>query len=693
MAPPPPPNDVPFDFYILVAAMLISATVLLIAAFYIRHQKASRATKPFQATLILCAVWSFLAAMILVVQDQGLKISLLQVECLVIIFIPVALLVTILAYLGRTSMLRPRYYALLLVTPLISVVMLLTNDYHDLFFSTYEFSSQNDMVTLVSNPGPYFSVHILYLYALVLLTMALLVHHMFTMEGSYRKRDILILTGIALPFLGDMVSILGASPGPGLSWAPVLFMTMGIMLLFALYKYHAFDLMPLARGLVWKNTPDPLFILDGRGQIVDVNGAACKLVGRSPEDVVGTTMADATSFETLLWDQFKGPISTAMEISVNKDGVRKDFEIINTSIVGRGERSLGTLVLFRDITLQKALQEETRQSELKYRLLLENTPFPIAVATVRDGSILFINGNMEKLLKGSRADILDKNVGTFFAAKDDISTLMAELNDEKWIDNYETPMLDARGERFWAYLSATPIILNNEPMMIMAISDISDRKMAEALKTANKKLNLLYGITRHDLLNKFTAISGYLSLLEQTEDRATHHQIIAKIDKSAQAAQELIRFTHDYEDLGVTAPVWQSVSEVIRRAGSRLDLTGVDMSENVGPLKVYADSMLDKVFYNLMENSLRHGERVTALRIHTEDLPDSSMNIVYEDDGAGIVNEDKKFLFQQGRGKHTGQGMFLTREILHITGLTITEDGEPGKGVRFRIHVPRDMRG
>jgi signal transduction histidine kinase len=65
--------------------------------------------------------------------------------------------------------------------------------------------------------------------------------------------------------------------------------------------------------------------------------------------------------------------------------------------------------------------------------------------------------------------------------------------------------------------------------------------------------------------------------------------------------------------------------------------------------------------------------------------------ITYEDDGAGIPAQDKENIFRRGFGKHTGLGLFLSREILAITGITIRENGEPGKGVRFEILVPRDM--
>jgi signal transduction histidine kinase len=77
-----------------------------------------------------------------------------------------------------------------------------------------------------------------------------------------------------------------------------------------------------------------------------------------------------------------------------------------------------------------------------------------------------------------------------------------------------------------------------------------------------------------------------------------------------------------------------------------------------------------------------------TIQISSQEI-DTGLLIVCEDDGVGISAEDKKKLFTRGFGKNTGLGLFLSREILAITGITITENGIPGKGARFEIAVPK----
>ena len=104
--------------------------------------------------------------------------------------------------------------------------------------------------------------------------------------------------------------------------------------------------------------------------------------------------------------------------------------------------------------------------------------------------------------------------------------------------------------------------------------------------------------------------------------------------------------------------------------------------------EVFADPLIVKVFYNLMDNAVRYGGKITTIRFSVEDAGDEHL-IVCEDDGDGVVAEEKEKIFERGFGKNTGLGLALSREILAITGITIKETGEPGKGARFEMTVPK----
>ena len=198
---------------------------------------------------------------------------------------------------------------------------------------------------------------------------------------------------------------------------------------------------------------------------------------------------------------------------------------------------------------------------------------------------------------------------------------------------------------------------------------------------------MLSSITRHDILNQITGLRTFLELSREDLKGTRFEEFIEKEDQAAEAIQRQIEFTRYYQDIGVNAPDWQDMETAIREASSQLSLETLDLQVAVGGTVVFADPLIVKVFFNLMENSLRHGGRVTRLSFSSRETK-AGLVITYRDDGAGISAEDKEKLFRKGFGKHTGLGLFLSREILAITGIAIIENGEPGKGVQFEITVP-----
>jgi len=163
---------------------------------------------------------------------------------------------------------------------------------------------------------------------------------------------------------------------------------------------------------------------------------------------------------------------------------------------------------------------------------------------------------------------------------------------------------------------------------------------------------------------------------------------ITKEKEAADSIQWQIEFTSNYQDIGAQAPRWYLLPRIIDFVVTQLKPSGVEVTIGVPKVEIFADPLIEKVFYNLMENSLRHGGHVTIMEFSMKET-ESELIIMYCDNGVGISDDDKEKLFRKGFGKHTGLGLFLCREILSITNITIKETGKPGEGVRFEIAVPK----
>jgi signal transduction histidine kinase len=218
------------------------------------------------------------------------------------------------------------------------------------------------------------------------------------------------------------------------------------------------------------------------------------------------------------------------------------------------------------------------------------------------------------------------------------------------------------------------------------------RRSEDALKAANKKLKILSGITRHDIKNQLMALKGYLELIQDSQnDPVRIAEFIETEQKIADIIEHQINFTKDYEDMGVQAPEWQNVADLIRIASGELPLGEVSVDVERDDILVFADPLLAKVFYNLIDNALKHaGDQLTTIVFDAQEQ-DSILLMTFRDDGAGISPDVKPRLFSKGAGKNSGLGLFLAREILSLTGMTIEESGIGGRGAKFEIRVPPGM--
>jgi PAS domain S-box-containing protein len=259
------------------------------------------------------------------------------------------------------------------------------------------------------------------------------------------------------------------------------------------------------------------------------------------------------------------------------------------------------------------------------------------------------------------------------------STLQAEVylpdtvHGPMHLSSVASPLFDAKGRVIGA---------------IESIRDISSRKRVEqALLKTNEKLNLLSSITRHDIRNRITVLFGILPIVKRMSSSPEMAELIDLLEKAAYAIRDQIEFTRDYQDMGVHAPEWRDAGELLDHISHQGLLSAVRLENELHGLMIYADPLLERVFYNLVDNAIRHGGDITL--IAASYVPNQGgIVVIFEDNGAGIPDELKTKVFERGYGKNTGLGLFLVREILSITGISIVERGIFGSGARFEILVP-----
>jgi len=346
--------------------------------------------------------------------------------------------------------------------------------------------------------------------------------------------------------------------------------------------------------------------------------------------------------------------------------------------------------VIEDITEQKKAEKAFRESEKKYRDLLEKLPEQVIVH--RGGHILYANPATFRTLGYNPEEVINRHVLEFIPPEyhpQVVETIRKRATGQP-PEHYDIEVIGKDGSRRTVRVSGRPITFEGEPATLIVLFDITERKRAEeALRQANHKIALLNTITRHDINNHLLVLSGLLDLLQDEDHPADREAYLEKARIAVARILATIRFTRDYEQIGGSEPQWQDCHALV--GAVRNDFVSPNfavVNDIPRGLDIFSDHMISRVFANLVDNAIRHGEGVRSVRFFAGREEDRLV-IFCEDDGAGIPEGEKEKIFERGYGKNSGFGLFLAREILGMTGMTIREDGVPGKGARFVITVPK----
>lgn len=268
--------------------------------------------------------------------------------------------------------------------------------------------------------------------------------------------------------------------------------------------------------------------------------------------------------------------------------------------------------------------------------------------------------------------------------------MRGRLLREGLIANEQVEMKRSSGDPFWARVSEIGVSGEEGGLKYIdgILEDITEIKNAEeGLKNARMTLKFLNSVTLKEIRNELFILSGYLDLLSDSPDEQTK-RFVSRLVRSAANIGVNLDFGSRYQNVGGASPVWLSLREAFLFAISHHDLEGIDVRVDLGSYAIWADPHIELVFSLLLENSLVSGGGVHTLSIGAE-VHDKVLRVTYSDDSSGIPEESKQAIFEPDYNPGTASGMHLAREILSITGISIRECGEPGKGVRFVLEIPR----
>ncbi|MGA2917256.1 MAG: PAS domain-containing protein [Methanoregula sp.] len=343
------------------------------------------------------------------------------------------------------------------------------------------------------------------------------------------------------------------------------------------------------------------------------------------------------------------------------------------------EQSINTMVDSLKAAFQKMKDDEIFQKEM-----IDQLPVAIFIKRADNGQYVYWNATSERLFRIPGSKVIGKTDQDLFppemvsAIKKESIELFLNRSEvrNKIISNKH---LDGR----IIHMIIVPIFdSNGSPQYVLGISeDVSHQNI-------NLKMDLLFSITRHDILDNLAVIASHLERAQLMNSHEEMQQFFDKTIGSIESIRNQIAYMRVLQEGGIISPKWQRVREAFEAATNLLPEHRATIGEDVGNVEIYADPLMPRVFYTLSENSARNGGNCSS-GIHLSVRKDNAdLLICFEDDGYWVSEADKEKIFDVGYDTGQIHGMFLIRELLGFTGITIREIGTPGVGVFFEIRVP-----
>jgi len=444
---------------------------------------------------------------------------------------------------------------------------------------------------------------------------------------------------------------------------------------------------------IFESFVDIYYETDTNGIVRVISPSVYALTGWRPEELIGNSVMivylNPSDRQVLIERLERDPAVSGFEVMLKKrDGTPVPVSVNARIRYAASGEPYGILGSIRDITENVRARKAIQESETKYRRILENMQ-DAYFRVDRDGYLTMVSPSAARIYGyGSPDEMIGMPAASLYYGSEKRQEMLQKLQEGGGrIADITGEALRKDGTTFWVSLNVQFIVDDDGRIdgTEGIVRDITERKMMDhAIQEANRKLNLLNSITRHDVANQLTVLQGFTQIAAMKESDPVIADFLSKIDATAQTIARQIEFTRTYQELGVQTPAWFRLDETIAKAG----IKEVTFSNTCRHTEIFADPMLERVFFNIFENAIRHGKRVTEIAVRCERAPDGLV-IIAEDDGVGIPPEEKEKIFDKGYGKNTGFGLFLAKEILAITGITIRETGYMGIGARFEITVPK----
>jgi|GEM_PF-479144 len=474
-------------------------------------------------------------------------------------------------------------------------------------------------------------------------------------------------------------------------------------------------------------SPDGIISADSKMKIIIWNRSAEKIFGYSQEEMVGQSTLKmfpaASQIGIANWyAEFDktgvSPIENQVfeAIGRKKDGSEFPIEV-SISTRKSGDTLIATVII-RDISIRKKAQESLKQSEEKYRELI-NTSNDGIVSTDPQMRFILWNSGAEKLFGYTEEDMLGQSVMTIFSktAQKDVARELVQIKkagDSSFTNRvFETSVLKKDCSLVPVDISISTRKSGGKLIITAILRDITVRKEAEEkLKKIDQMKSEFLSNVSHELRTPLQSISGFTKLIMngQVPDPATQQEFFQIIDRETMHLGNLINGLLDMSRLEAgrfqifrkLVPIRDTFIDSFKMFQSLARDKNITLSEDIPPeipdMEVDNERMR-QVVVNLIGNAIKFSDPGSSINVKVEKRPGDLLFQV-SDHGTGINEETMKHLFERfyrAEGETvrggTGLGLYISKQIVDAHGGRIWAESKFGEGSTFSFTLPLNGKG
>ena len=732
-------------FTIYSVLFLATALVSFFVAFLAWQRRFVKSARELALLMIAAGFGAFWLIFETAAPTMSEKIFWSKLEFIGGIPTPVLYLIFVLRFTGKDKYLSPKYLFLLFIVPIITFVLTITNEHHNLVWSGFStISDQTNLMEYYHGIG-FWVGYIAYTYLMLFLAAVCLFVFSLRQKKPFTSQGWIVLIAGVCPWIASVIYLTGSNPVAGLDISPISIILSGTLAAYAILNFRFLDLVPIARETLVETLTDGILALDKRNRIQDINGAALTFLGIPSKYVIGFPAQSAGARATLLMDAVISETETVDQIEIRNNSKIETFRIIKHAIKNQpGSR----LIVIQDISEQVASHREIKAGEERYRqmfsmfrLMADNID-DFLWAKDLDNKYTFVNKTMcDRLLIASSVDDPIGKTDIYFAERErkahpensdwhtfgeicaytDTKTLNGKSSQQfdefgnvqgkfLFLDVHKAPICDEQGNQIGVVGTARDVTLTkqleNEKTATLELL----KKSEDNLLRINAEKDKFFSIIAHDLRSPFSGFLGLTEIMVEDLPSLTMEEIqdislsmknsainlfrlLENLLHWARMQQGLIPFNK--ESIVLHHIVEESVAMLLDAAKNKEIDVVCDIPLEI---KVSADSnMLQTVIRNLVSNAVKFTPQGGKINILAKANNDKSVKIAIKDSGIGMTSDMINHLFRldietsrngtEGEPS-TGLGLLLCKEFVEKHGGKIRVESEVGNGSTFYFTIP-----